>query len=211
MTGQHIQIFLVDGIAGGVTTAEIVGWTGHVLFGPRSNLGELLKRREADRNGVYMLLGDDAGVLGGVRCYIGRTESFRDRFSTHKRDVTKDFFDRVVLIAARDDSITEGHWGYLESRLVDPAKQAKRVAVDNAQTPQGHKCRFDRPPAPVRSHPVARATVGSSGNRPMAARSGRGKTVASDYARTRSRASGRAVSADSTIRRSGSGTPTAPA
>ena len=139
MTGQHIQIFLVDGIAGGVTTAEIVGWTGHVLFGPRSNLGELLKRPEAARNGVYLLLGDDEVALGGVRCYIGRTESFRDRFSTHKRDATKDFFDRVVLIAARDDSITEGHWGYLESRLVDLAKQAKRLAVDNAQTPQGRK------------------------------------------------------------------------
>ena len=31
MTGQHIQIFLVDGVAGGITTAEIVSWTGHVL------------------------------------------------------------------------------------------------------------------------------------------------------------------------------------
>lgn len=139
MTGQHIQIFLVDGIAGGITTAEIVGWTGHVLAGPRSDLGELLRRSEAARNGVYLLLGDDAGAMGGVRCYIGRTENFRDRFSTHQRDASKDFFDRVVLIGARDDSITEGHWGYLESRLVDLAKQAKRVAVDNAQTPQGRK------------------------------------------------------------------------
>lgn len=139
MTGQHIQIFLVDGIAGGITTAEIVGWTGHVLFGPRSVLGELLKRPEANRNGVYLLLGDDAGVLGGVRCYIGRTESFRDRFGTHKGDASKNFFDRVVLIGARDDSITEGHWGYLEARLVDLAKQAKRVAMDNTQTPQGRK------------------------------------------------------------------------
>lgn len=139
MTGQHIQIFLVDGIAGGITTTEIVGWTGHVLFGPRSNLGELLKRPEAARNGVYLLLGDDVSALGGVRCYIGRTESFRDRFGTHKGDASKDFFDRVVLIAARDDSIAEGHWGYLEARIVDLAKQAKRVDVDNTQTPQGRK------------------------------------------------------------------------
>lgn len=77
MTGKHIELFLVEGVPGGITTAEIAGWTGHVLAGPRSNLGDILKRPEARRNGAYLLLGDDEEALGGVRCYIGapRTSS----------------------------------------------------------------------------------------------------------------------------------------
>ena len=52
MMGKHIEVFLVEGVPGGITTAEIVGWTGHVLFGPRSDLGDLLKRPEVKRTGV---------------------------------------------------------------------------------------------------------------------------------------------------------------
>lgn len=49
MNGKHIEIFLVDGVPGGMTTAEIAGWTGHVLASERSSLGALcggLKRSE---------------------------------------------------------------------------------------------------------------------------------------------------------------------
>lgn len=137
MTGKHIELFLVDGVPGGITTAEIAGWTGHVLSGPRSDLGEILKRPEAKRNGAYLLLGDDEDALGGVRCYIGRTEDFVSRFRDHS--AKKEFWDRVVLITAKDDSFTEGHWGYLEWRLVDLTKRAARVTLANANAPQGRK------------------------------------------------------------------------
>lgn len=139
MTGKHIEVFLVEGVPGAITTAEIVGWTGHVLFGPRSDLGDLLRRPEAQRNGVYLLLGDDDEAFGGVRCYIGRTESFARRFADHKNRASKEFFDRAVLVSAKDDALTEGHWGYLEARLVELARQAKRVDLSNIQTPQGRK------------------------------------------------------------------------
>ena len=83
MRGKHIELFLVEGVPGGITTAEIAGWTGHVLAGPRSDLGDVLKRPEAKRNGAYFLLGDDEEAVGGVRCYIGRTENFINRFRDH--------------------------------------------------------------------------------------------------------------------------------
>ena len=63
MTGKHIELFLVDGEPGGITTAEIAGWTGHVLTGPRKDIGEILRRPEAQRNGAYLLLGDDEEAL----------------------------------------------------------------------------------------------------------------------------------------------------
>lgn len=137
MTGKHIEIFLVEGVPGGITTAEIAGWTGHVLAGPRSDLGDILKRPEAKRNGAYFLLGDDEEALGGVRCYIGRTEDFINRFRDHS--AKKEFWDRVVLITSKDDSFTEGHWGYLEWRLVELARQAARVTLANGNDPRGRK------------------------------------------------------------------------
>ncbi len=59
VAGKQIRLFLVDGTPGGLTTAEITNWTGHVLTGPRSEVGSVLLREEARRTGVYLLLGDD--------------------------------------------------------------------------------------------------------------------------------------------------------
>lgn len=137
MNGKHIELFLVEGIPGGITTAEIAGWTGHVLAGPRSEIAEILKRPEAQRNGTYLLLGDTDDAIGGVSCYIGRTETFTRRFQDHK--AKKEFWDRVVLITAKDDAFNEGHWGYMEARLVQLAREAARVTLTNEQIPQGRK------------------------------------------------------------------------
>ena len=57
MSGKQIKLFLVDGTPGGLTTAEITNWTGHALSARRSDLADLLKRDEAQRTGVYFLLG----------------------------------------------------------------------------------------------------------------------------------------------------------
>jgi len=55
--GRSIRLFLVDGTSRGLLTAEIVDWTGHVLTGPRSRLGELVQRPECAGTGVYFLVG----------------------------------------------------------------------------------------------------------------------------------------------------------
>ena len=138
MSGKHIELFLVDGEPGGITTANISGWTGHILSGPRTALSRILDRKEAHRNGVYLLLGDDPDAIESVACYIGKTEDFSARFRQHDRQ--KDWWDRAVLISSRDDSFNEGHWGYLEARLVEIANTTKRCSLpDNTQTPQPRK------------------------------------------------------------------------
>jgi len=55
--GRSIRLFLVDGTSRGLLTAEIANWTGHVLTGPRSRLGELVQRPECAGTGVYFLVG----------------------------------------------------------------------------------------------------------------------------------------------------------
>ncbi len=137
MAGKHVELFLVDGVAGGITTAEIVNWTGHILSAPRSELAAVLQREEVSRNGAYLLLGDDPESIGGVRCYIGRSENLGQRLRRHHE--SKDFWERVILISAKDRAYGEGHWGYLEARLVELAKTAGRVSLENSNEPQGRK------------------------------------------------------------------------
>ena len=138
MSGKHIDLFLVDGESGGITTAGIIGWTGQILNGPRSALTRLLDREEARRNGVYFLLGDDPDAIENIACYIGRTEDFSARFRHHDRQ--KDWWDRAILVSSLDDSFNEGYWGYLESRLLEIARTTKRCTLrDNVQAPQPRK------------------------------------------------------------------------
>lgn len=138
MSGKHIELFLVDGEPGGITTANISGWTGHILSGPRTALTRLLDREEAHRNGVYLLLGDNPDAIESIACYIGKTEDFSARFRQHDRQ--KDWWNRAILVSSRDDSFNEGHWGYLEARLVEIANITKRCSLpDNTQTPQPRK------------------------------------------------------------------------
>lgn len=138
MSGKHIDLFLVDGEPGGITTAGVIGWTGQILNGPRSTLTRLLDREEARRNGVYFLLGDDPDAIENIACYIGRTEDFSARFRHHDRQ--KDWWDRAILVSSLDDSFNEGYWGYLESRLLEIARTTKRCTLrDNVQAPQPRK------------------------------------------------------------------------
>lgn len=135
MSGKQIKLFLVDGTPGGVTTAEITNWTGHVLSARRSDLADLLKRDEAQRTGVYFLLGEDESALGDTRCYIGEADVVADRLRHHNRDSNKDFWDRVVLVTSKDTNLTKSHGRYLESRLISLAKQAGRVTLENSTAP----------------------------------------------------------------------------
>lgn len=133
MGGKQLRLFLVDGTPGGLTTAQIMNWTGQVLSGRRSDLADLLRRPEAQRPGVYLLLGDDETAVGGVRCYIGEAEDVADRLRNHQRN--KEFWDRVVVITSTDENLTKGHIRYLESRLIELATRAARVELENGTQP----------------------------------------------------------------------------
>jgi len=135
MIGKHIEMFLVDGLPGGLTTAEITNWTGHVLLGRRSDLSRLISREEAGRTGVYFLLGEDATATGSTRCYIGEADDIGDRLRYHHRD--KDFWDRVAVITSKDANLTKAHARYLESELIRLAQQAGRVSLENGNAPHG--------------------------------------------------------------------------
>ncbi len=59
MSGRSIRIYLIDGDASGLLTAEVMNWSGKLLVSPRTKLAELAKREESTRTGVYVLAGPD--------------------------------------------------------------------------------------------------------------------------------------------------------
>lgn len=133
--GQTVRLFLVEGTATGIITAEIMNWTGHLLACPRSKLPEALSREEARRTGVYILVGDDPEIPNKVRLYIGEGDSVSERLKSHAKDPVKDFWTRAFLVSSKDTNLTKSHVRYLENRLVMLAKSAGRAVVANGNEP----------------------------------------------------------------------------
>lgn len=136
--GKSVRLFLADGTPGGLITAEIMNWTGHVLAAPRSDLPTLVKRPEVTRTGIYLLLGDDPDSPGNVLAYIGESDDVAKRLSQHARSETsggKDFWDRAIVLTSKDMNLTKAHAKYLESRLVWLANEAGRSRLINGNTP----------------------------------------------------------------------------
>jgi len=137
--GKSIRMFLVDGTPGGIITAEIMNWTGHVVTAPRSRLADLLRRPELSRTGIYVLVGDDPENIDRNLVYIGESDNIGKRLSTHARDEEsygKDFWDRVVVITSKDANLTKGHARFLESRLIEIAAIVNRVGTTNRTAPE---------------------------------------------------------------------------
>lgn len=125
--GRSIRLFLVDGIPSGLLTAEIVNWTGHALTGPRSRLGDLLKRPECSRTGVYFLVGPDPENPMRSQVYIGESDDVATRLKQHNRPEDKggkDFWERVCLVTSKDQNLTKAHVKFLESRLIAMASSS---------------------------------------------------------------------------------------
>lgn len=136
MIGRTVRLFLVEGTATGILVAEIMNWTGHILVAPRSKLPEALKRSEAGRTGVYLLIGDDPDQPSKQRVYVGEADSVVERIKMHSKDVGKDFWTHAYIITSKDSNLTKAHVRYLEGRLVELAKTAGRAVVANGNEPR---------------------------------------------------------------------------
>ena len=135
LLGRSVRLFLVDGTATGLITAEIMNWTGHVLAGSRSGLPAFLKRRELDRTGIYFLTGPDPEDPDTLQLYIGESDNVRKRLVQHNKDEKKDFWERTCVVTSKDQNITKAHARYLESRLIAVANAVGTTTVINGTAP----------------------------------------------------------------------------
>ncbi len=136
MNGRSIRIFLVDGSANGILTAEIMNWTGHVLSAPRARIVELLNRPEANRTGVYFLIGSDPETPGQMVVYVGESDNVGDRLIQHSRDEGKGFWETTCIVTNKDANLTKAHVKYLESQLIALAKKSGRARLVNGTSPE---------------------------------------------------------------------------
>jgi len=134
-TGRTIRLYLVEGAPTGIRIAEIINWTGTILAAPRSKLAEVIKRPEAQRTGVYLLVGDDPTTPHKQRLYVGEADDVADRLKAHNKDESKDFWDHLYLVTSKDANLTKAHARYLESQLITLAKLADRANVANSTAP----------------------------------------------------------------------------
>ena len=135
LLGRTVRLFLVDGSASGLITAEIMNWTGHVLVGSRSGLPVFLKRSELERTGIYFLTGPHPEDPDTPQVYIGESDIVSKRLRQHSKDSNKDFWERTCVVTSKDQNITKAHARYLESELISMANSAGIAALVNGTAP----------------------------------------------------------------------------
>ncbi len=129
MSSATIKLFLPDGDAKGLRTAEISNWTGKALAAPRTELDRLVARDECEKAGVYVLTGSDP-TTNEPHAYIGEAEVIRDRLKQHKG---KEFWVSAVVFVSKDENLTKAHVRYLESRLLSEASKVGRFTLEQNQ------------------------------------------------------------------------------
>ena len=129
MTSATIKLFLPRGDARSLRTAEISNWSGKAVAAPRTEIDELLARKELDKAGIYILIGNDP-VTNAPRAYIGEAEVIRERLKQHK---TKEFWVSAIVFVSKDENLTKAHVRYLESRLLVEAAKVKRFTLEQNQ------------------------------------------------------------------------------
>ena len=135
LLGRTVRLFLVDGTASGLITAEIMNWTGHILVGSRSGLPVFLKRSELERTGIYFLTGPHPEDPDTPQVYIGESDIVSKRLRQHSKDSNKDFWERTCVVTSKDQNITKAHARYLESELISMANSVGAAAVVNGTAP----------------------------------------------------------------------------
>jgi hypothetical protein len=131
--GFSVRIFIPSGEPEGLRIVEKSNWTGQGLVFPRSRLGDVRKRPELARTGVYILWGPgESGQL--PRAYVGEGDGVISRLDQHGK--SKDFWTHAAVFTSKDQTLNKAHVQHLESRLVALATEAKRAEIDNSNAPQ---------------------------------------------------------------------------
>ncbi len=131
--GFSLRIFIPDGMPEGLRLVEKSNWIGRGVVCPRSQFRDAKVRPEFAKAGVYVLRGPSQdGDLPAV--YIGEGDPTVARLDRHFAN--KDFWTSLVLFTSKDENLNKAHVQYLESRLADLARTAKRCVLDNGNVPQ---------------------------------------------------------------------------
>jgi predicted GIY-YIG superfamily endonuclease len=126
--GKTIELFLVNGTADSIVTAELSNWNGKAIKIPRIEV-QSCNREDITQAGVYFLFCKEDN--GSDSVYIGESENVKERLIQHLRDYQTDkekyYWTTAVIFTGRD--LNKTLIRYLEYRLVEIAKECKRYKI----------------------------------------------------------------------------------
>lgn len=126
--GKSIELFLVNGTADSLITAELSNWNGKAIKIPRIEV-PTCSREDIKQAGVYFLFCKEDNGKDSV--YIGEAENVKDRLIQHLRDAQaekeKYYWNTAVIFIGRD--LNKALIRYLENRFVEIARQCNRYEV----------------------------------------------------------------------------------
>jgi hypothetical protein len=127
-----LRIFVADGDPEGLRLVERSNWVGKAVVFPRPLLPGIKQRPELAQTGVYLLIGPRSDGDGDT-LYVGEGDPIKPRLESHF--VQKDFWTRAVCFVAAPGQLNKAHVQFLEAALIRLAQEAKRMPLDNANTP----------------------------------------------------------------------------
>lgn len=126
--GKSIELFLVNGTADSLITAELSNWNGKAIKIPRIEVAAC-NREDITQAGVYFLFCKEDDGTDSV--YIGEAENVKDRLVQHLRDYQSEkekyYWNTAVIFIGRD--LNKALIRYLENRFVEIARNCKRYTV----------------------------------------------------------------------------------
>ena len=126
--GKAIELFLVNGTADSLITAELSNWNGKAIKIPRIEVPSC-NREDLTQVGVYFLFCKEDD--GSDSVYIGEAENVKDRLMQHIRDYQtekeKYYWNTAVVFIGRD--LNKALIRYLENRFVEIARSCNRYVV----------------------------------------------------------------------------------
>lgn len=126
--GKSIELFLVNGTADSIVTAELSNWNGKAIKIPRIEVAEC-KRDDITQAGIYFLFCKEDDGADSV--YIGEAENVKERLVQHIRDYNSEkekyYWNKAVIFIGRD--LNKALIRYLENRFVEIARSVNRYFV----------------------------------------------------------------------------------
>lgn len=126
--GKSIELFLVNGTADSLVTAELLNWNGKAIKIPRTEVSGC-DRDDIKGAGIYFLFCQEDDGEDSV--YIGEAENVLHRLNQHLRDYhsgkEKFYWSTAVIFVGRD--LNKALIRYLENRLVEIARESGRYVV----------------------------------------------------------------------------------
>ena len=128
-----LRIVVPYGDPEGIRTIDDPNWTGKGVVFPRSEWGKAQERPELEKAGVYILSGTNLQATDDdlPSIYIGQTDGIKNRIDKHSKD--KPFWDKAIAFVSNE--LNRAHITWLESVLVQRAKEINRCRLENNNEP----------------------------------------------------------------------------